>query len=227
MYYEPGTLHHGLPHDPFKSCVVPRPIGWISTRSADGIDNLAPYSQFQNITFDPPIVMFSANQNSSGQRKDTTENVEATGEFVWNMATYDLREAVSLSSAEFPAGTDEFKETGLTKTPSRIVKPPRVLESPIQFECKYLQTVRLPGNGVMGTVDVVFGRVVGVHIADWALTAEGRVDILKLRPLARLGYHDYTSVVDVFTLVSPMSAIGAGGLEGSPDRVNKAVKQGS
>ncbi|MCF8198482.1 MAG: flavin reductase family protein [Sulfuritalea sp.] len=227
MYYEPGVIHHGLPHDPFKSCVVPRPIGWISTTNQDGTDNLAPYSQFQNITFDPPIVMFSANQNSSGQRKNTTENVEATGEFVWNMATYDLREAVSLSSAEFPAGVDEFKETGLTKAASRIVKPPRVLESPIQFECTYLQTVRLPGNGVMGTVDVVFGRVVGVHIADSALTADGRIDILKLRPLARLGYHDYTSVVDVFTLASPMSEIGAGGLEGSPDRVSAALAQKS
>lgn len=227
MYYEPGSIHHGLPHDPFKSCVVPRPIGWISTTSTEGIDNLAPYSQFQNITFDPPIVMFSANQNSSGRRKNTTENVEATGEFVWNMATYDLREAVSLSSAEFPAGIDEFKETGLTKAASRIVKPPRVLESPIQFECTYLQTVRLPGNGVMGTVDVVFGRVVGVHIADWALTAVGRIDIVKLRPLARMGYHDYTSVTDVFTLASPMSEIGAGGLEGSPDRVNGAVARKS
>mgnify|MGYP002634509848 CR=1 FL=1 len=186
-----------------------------------------PYSQFQNITFDPPIVMFSANQNSSGQRKNTTDNVEATGEFVWNMATYDLRDAVSLSSAEFPAGVDEFKKTGLTKAASRIVKPPQILESPIQFECIYLQTVRLPGNGVMGTVDVVFGRVVGVHIADWALTTDGRVDIVKLRPLARLGYHDYTSVTDVFTLASPMTEIGAGGLEGSPDRVNAALAQKS
>ena len=97
MYYEPGKTKHGLPHDPFKSCVIPRPIGWISTLSKDGVANLAPYSQFQNLTFDAPYVMFSANQKTNGVRKDSTVNAEATGEFVWNMATYDLREAVNIT----------------------------------------------------------------------------------------------------------------------------------
>lgn len=223
MYYEPGVKPHGLPYDPFKSCVVPRPIGWISTTSTDGIDNLAPYSQFQNITFDPPIVMFSANQGSNGLRKDTTINTEQTGQFVWNMATYDLREAVNRSSEEFPPELDEFEICGLSKAPSRLVRPPRVAESPIQFECAYMNTVRIPANGVMGTVDVVFGRVLAVHIADWALRDDGRIDIAKIRPLARLGYHDYTSIDHVFTMVSALTGGGAAGLEGSPDKANAAL----
>lgn len=226
MYYEPGRTPHGLPYDPFKSCVVPRPIGWISTTGRDGIDNLAPFSQFQNITFDPPIVMFSANQTSGGKRKDSTVNAEETGQFVWNMATWDLREAVNISSEEFPPEVDEFAQTGLTKAPSRLVRPPRVAESPIHFECEYLNTVRIPGHGVMGTVDVVFGRVLAVHIADWAMTGDGRIDIPKLRPLARLGYHDYTSVDHVFTMATVMKTDGGAGLEGSPDKAAAALGHG-
>lgn len=226
MYYEPGRLPHGLPYDPFKSCAVPRPIGWISTTSRDGIDNLAPFSQFQNITFDPPIVMFSANQTSTGKRKDSTVNAEETGQFVWNMATYDLREAVNISSEEFPPEVDEFAVAGLTKIASRRIRPPRVAESPIQFECEYMTTLRLPGNGVMGTVDVVFGKVIAVHIADWALTPEGRIDILKIRPLARLGYHDYTSIEHMFTMATVMKTDGGAGLEGSPEKAVAALGPG-
>lgn len=223
MYYEPGRQPHGLPYDPFKSCVVPRPIGWISTVSRDGISNLAPYSQFQNITFDPPTVMFSANQTSAGERKDSTVNAEQTGEFVWNMATYDLREAVNRSSEEFPPEVDEFEVCGLTKVPSRLVRPMRVAESPIQFECQYLQTVRIPGNGPMGTVDVVFGRVLAVHIADEFLTPDGRIDIPRIRPLARLGYYDYTSVDHAFSMPTVMTVGGRAGLEGSPDKARAAL----
>jgi flavin reductase (DIM6/NTAB) family NADH-FMN oxidoreductase RutF len=109
MFYDPDKNDHGLPHNPFKSCVVPRPIGWISTVSLDGVHNLAPYSQFQNLTFDPPYVMFAANQNSTGKRKDTATNTEQTGEFVYNMATYDLREAVNRSAAPVAPDVDEFE----------------------------------------------------------------------------------------------------------------------
>lgn len=133
MYYEPGNIPHGLKHDPFKSCVVPRPIGWISTVDADGNHNLAPYSQFQNVTFNPPIVMFASNQDSRGGRKDTVRNAEQLGEFVWNMATWDLREAVNISAQELPPEVDEFELAGLEKAPSRLVKPMRVKRSPIQF----------------------------------------------------------------------------------------------
>jgi flavin reductase (DIM6/NTAB) family NADH-FMN oxidoreductase RutF len=224
MYYEPGRQPHGLPFDPFKSCVVPRPIGWISTTSADGIDNLAPYSQFQNVSFDPPTVMFSANQNGHGRRKDTVVNVEAGGEFVWNMATWDLREAVNRSSEDVPPDVDEFAHAGLAKAPSTRVRPPRVAQSPIQFECQYLQTVRLPGNGRLGTVDVVFGRVVAVHIADSAIDSRGRIDITRLKPLARMGYHDYTCVESVFTMRPQGGPTRLGGLEGSPEKVAAALE---
>lgn len=225
MYYEPGITPHGLPFDPFKSCVVPRPIGWISTLSRSGQANLAPFSQFQNVTFDPPMVMFASNQNSSGQRKDSVRNAEETGEFVWNMATYDLRDAVNTTAMELPHGDDEFERAGLVKLPSRKVKPARVQGSPIQFECVYLNTVRFPGTPPMGTVDVVFGRVVAVHIDDAAIDAKGMVDVLKIKPLARMGYYDYTFVDNQFQMIIPgdNKALLAG-LEGSGDKVQNAFK---
>lgn len=203
MYYEPGITPHGLPHDPFKSCVIPRPIGWISTMDTNGSHNLAPYSQFQNITFDPPLVMFSANQTTAGERKDSARNAENTGEFVWNMATYDLRDAVNITAEELPFGVDEFERAGLEKLPSRRVKPMRVKGSPIQFECVYLNTVRFPGRPPIGTVDVIFGRVVAVHIDDDCITDAGLVDVLKIQPLARMGYFDYTYVDNKFEMIIP------------------------
>lgn len=219
MYYEPGVIPHGLKYDPFKSCVVPRPIGWISTLDRDGNHNLAPYSQFQNVTFDPPIVMFAANQDSKGVRKDSVRNAEDTGEFVWNMATWELREAVNISAQELPRDVDEFERAGLEKLASRLVKPMRVKGSPIQFECTYLNTLRFPGNGVMGSADVVFGKVVAVHIADEVLDPDGLVDILKIRPIARMGYFDYTTVDSKFRMVIPGDQRALlGGLEGSPDK---------
>jgi flavin reductase (DIM6/NTAB) family NADH-FMN oxidoreductase RutF len=223
MYYEPGQTPHGLPHDPFKSCVIPRPIGWISTLDAQGRHNLAPFSQFQNVSFDPPIVMFSANQNTSGQRKDSVRNAEDTGEFVWNMATYDLREAVNASAQELPAGMDEFEVAGLEKLASRRVKPARVKGSPIQFECVYLSTLRFPGTPPMGSADVVFGRVVAIHIDDSVITDQGLVDVLKIKPLARMGYYDYTYVSNQFQMVIPgNSAALLAGLEGSADKAQQA-----
>lgn len=224
MYYEPGRTPHGLPHDPFKSCVVPRPIGWISTVDRQGRHNLAPFSQFQNVTFDPPIVMFAANQNSDGQRKDSVRNAEDTGEFVWNMATWAQREAVNISAEELPHGVDEFERAGLVKLPSVRVKPRRVQGSPIQFECVYLNTLRFPGPGPMGSADVVFGRVVGIHIDDAAIDAQGLVDVLKIQPIARMGYYDYTTVDNVFRMVIPGNnrALLAG-LEGAADKAQAAL----
>lgn len=222
MFYQFENKDHGLAFDPFKSCVVPRPIGWISTLSPDGVSNLAPYSQFQNLTFDPPYVMFAANQNTRGERKDSTVNAEQTGEFVYNMATYDLREAVNLSAQEVPYGVDEFELAGLTKAPSILVKPFRVAESPIQFECRYHQTLRLPGKSVMGTVDIIIGLVAGIHIKDDCIGKDGRIDVLKLRPIGRLGYYDYTVVDNKFEMVIPgLNEKLLAGLEGAAGKLNQ------
>lgn len=214
VIYEPGRTAHGLPFDPFKSCVVPRAIGWISTRSADGVDNLAPFSQFTNVSYDPPSVLFSANLNLDGSRKDTVTNAEATGQFAWSMATWDLREAVNASAAYLPPEVDEFARAGLEKAPSLRIAPPRVAASPINFECEVTQIVRVPGNSPIGTVDVVFGRVLVVHIAERVLNASGRIDVLAARPIARMGYFEYTSVESVFEMVIPGDEWVRKGLEG-------------
>jgi flavin reductase (DIM6/NTAB) family NADH-FMN oxidoreductase RutF len=223
MFYEPDKNNHGLARAPFKSCVVPRAIGWLSTLSAGGIANLAPYSQFTNLTFDPPYVLVSINQDAQQNRKDTTVNIEDTGEFVYNMATYDLREQMNVTAASFPPETDEFEIAGLTKAPSVVVKPWRVLESPVQLECVYVQTIRLPGNGRVGTADIIIGKVVGIHVKDEFIMPDGKLDILKIRPLARLGYSDYTTVDSVFEM-KPSEAAGslagmASGLEGEAGKM--------
>lgn len=208
MFYEPEKDNHGLKRAPFKSCVVPRPIGWISTMTAEGVPNLAPYSQFTNLTYDPPYVMLSINQSpKKGTRKDTAINIEATGEFVYNMCTYDLREKMNITAAEFDYGVDEFVAAGLEKAPSVLVKPFRVKESPIQFECAYVQTLRLPGYGKAGTVDIIIGKVLGVHIKDEFILDNGKIDIERIKPLARMGYSDYTCVEKVFEL-EPSDASG-------------------
>ncbi len=222
MHYDPEKNDHGLARSPFKSCVVPRPIGWISTVSIDGIDNLAPYSQFQNLGYDPAYVMLSANTIKRGQRKDTIVNIEETGEFVYNMATYDLRDAVNRSAADVPPEVDEFELAGLTKAPSVQVKPCRVAESPIQFECRYHQTLRLPGRKGAGMADIIIGRVVLVHIKDEFILSDGRIDILRIRPLARLGYYDYTTVDSTFEMFIPgCNDKMMGGLEGDARRTRE------
>jgi flavin reductase (DIM6/NTAB) family NADH-FMN oxidoreductase RutF len=203
VHYDPEKNDHGLAYDPFKSCVVPRPIGWISSINLQGVANLAPYSQFQNLTFSPPYVMFAANETGEGKRKDSVFNAETTGDFVYNMATYELRDAVNLSAQEVPPDVDEFELAGVTKAPSVKVKAPRVLESPINMECVYHQTVRLPGRGLVGTVDMVIGRVVMIHVKDEVIAPDGHIDVVKIRPLARAGYYQYTTVDSVFEMIIP------------------------
>ncbi|KAK0324606.1 hypothetical protein LTR91_008769 [Friedmanniomyces endolithicus] len=216
VFYEPGKTSHGLPRDPFKSCVTPRPIGWISTRSKDGIDNLAPYSQFNNLTFDPPYVMFSANWDLNANRKDSTVNAEATGEFCWNVATWDLREAVNQTAEWFDPNVDEFQRAGLEKEPAKLLKVPMVKASPIKFECKYYTTLHLPGNPPMGSADVVIGKVVAVHIDERVLT-DGMIDLGKVQPIARCGYHQYTVVraESIFEMIIPGDPKQLVGLEGN------------
>lgn len=184
--------------------MIPRPIGWISTVSSDGKHNLAPFSQFNNLTFDPPLVMFSANQTYEENRKDTVVNAEATGVFCWQLATFDLREAVNVTAEQVAPDIDEFERAGLTKTWSKSLRipVPMVEASPVRFECEYVQTIRLPGNPPAGPVSVVIGKVVGIHIDDGVLT-DGRIDVKKTRPIARLGYFEYGVIEEAFEMVIP------------------------
>ncbi|KIK54219.1 hypothetical protein GYMLUDRAFT_48884 [Collybiopsis luxurians FD-317 M1] len=223
MFYRPGVTDHGLPYDPFKACVVPRPIGWITTLNNDGSTNLAPYSQFNNINFDPPMVMFSSNQTPEGSRKDTVINIERQGEFTWSLATWDLREQVHISSAAVPYGRDEYDIAKLSREAGQTLKTPMVAESPVKFECKYHSTIRIPGKGAMGTVDIIIGEVVGVHISDSVLT-DGKLDILKTKPIARCGYYQYAVISgtdQVFDMI-PDDPRMRSGLEGSV-KANRAM----
>ena len=159
-FYEPAK-GHGLPHDPFNAIIGPRPIGWISSQAADGVLNLAPYSFFNAFNYTPPIIGFC-----SLGRKDSLRNVEQNGEFVWNLATRTLAEAMNRSCAPAPPEVDEFVLAGLTPAPSRIVAPPRVAQSPVAFECRCTQIVQLrSAAGSELAAWLVLGEVVGVHIA--------------------------------------------------------------
>ncbi|MBS1177943.1 MAG: flavin reductase [Proteobacteria bacterium] len=204
MHYDTARRDHGLPHDPFKALVVPRPIGWIATLGKDGVANLAPYSFFNAVSDRPPMVMFS-----SGGTKDSLRNIEDTGEFTCSIASWALREAMNLSSAPVAAGVDEFELAGLTKAPSRAVKPPRVAEAPAAFECKLWQLLPLPPARPGGTsaYTMVLGTVVGVYIDD-AFIKDGLVQTAEMRPLARLGYMDYSVLTpeSLFTMNRPLAS---------------------
>jgi len=198
MFYDAIENRHGLRHDPFKALVAPRPIGWISSISAGGAVNLAPYSFFNAVSENPHILMFS----STG-RKDSLGNIEETGEFVWNLATFPLREKMNLTSARVPHHVNEFELAGLTEAPSHMVKPPRVGESPAALECKLLRVVQL--NDLSGELIehyLVLGQVVGVYIDDGYIH-EGVIDATELQSLARLGYRDYAVVDNVFQMTRP------------------------
>ena len=202
MFYTTDKNQHGLPHDPFKSCVVPRPIGWISSISAKGIVNLSPYSFFNGVASDPPIVVYGSSGRTRFGDKDTLTNISETGEFVVNIATWDLRDAMNRSSASLPPDVDEFEYAGLEAAPSELVRPPRVKASPIHLECVHHQTIELPHDKPDTRNALVLGRVVGVHIDDSVLT-EGLVDLHKVKPIARLGYLDYALVDTIFTMPRP------------------------
>ena len=199
MYYDTAKNNHGLPYNPFKALTVPRPIGWISTVSRDGIGNLSPYSYFNGLSYNPPFVMFSAGNRVDGSKKDSVLNAEETGEFVVNVSTWDTRHQMNDTSWIMESETDELLETGLTPISSINVKPKRVAESPVHFECKYHQTIELPGKE--GFHHVVIGQVIGIHIKDEFITDDGIVDVLKMKVIARLGYNDYTLIEKTFSIV--------------------------
>lgn len=180
-FYEPRDGHR-LPHDPFNAIVGPRPIGWISTRNQAGALNLAPYSFFNAFNYTPPIVGFA----SIGY-KDTLRNIEETGEFAWNLATRPLAEAMNQTCAAVPPEVSEFELAGLTSAPSRLIAVPRVLQSPVSFECRRTQIVQLEGaDGAKVPTWLVLGEVVAVHI-DKALLHNGVYDTAAAGHILRGG----------------------------------------
>ena len=187
--YEP-RLGHGLPHDPFNSIVSPRPIGWISTRSASGVNNLAPYSFFNAFNYVPPLIGFA-----SIGHKDTLRNIEETGEFVWNLTTRALADAMNQSCAAVGAEVSEFDLAGLTPLASTVVAPPRVAESPVTLECKRTQILQLQGaDGAQLETWLVLGEVVAVHI-DHTLLKDGVYDTAAAGHVLRGG-----GAADYFTV---------------------------
>jgi flavin reductase (DIM6/NTAB) family NADH-FMN oxidoreductase RutF len=186
--------------------IVPRPIGWISTVNLVGQPNLAPFSFFNAVCPNPPHVLFCPNvRGTDHQAKDSLLNVRATGEFVVNIVTEDLAEAMNLTSTELPAAVNEFEFGGLSISPSKAVRPPRVAESPIHYECKMVRIFDLgdqPGAG-----SVVIGRVVHIHVDESVLFGKDKIDVTRLKPIGRLGGNRYSRVTDLFKMVRPPSQI--------------------
>lgn len=199
MFYEPETRDRNLlPHDPFKAIVAPRPVGWISTVDKNGAVNLSPYSFFNGFHSRPNIVAFG-----SEGIKDAAAFALETKEFVFNLATFALREHMNATSAPLPRGQSEFAIAGLTPVPSQIVKAPRVKESPVALECVVTDAVQLKGrNGQPLNGIVIFGEVVGVYIDD-AFIKDGRFDTAGAQPIARCGYADYAVVTELFSIERP------------------------
>lgn len=199
-YFYRVAKGHGLPHDPFKAIVAPRPIGWFSTRDATGVVDLAPYSFFNAVCDRPPMIAFS----SAGMKR-TLRNLQQTGELVYNLATRPLAEAMNRSSSVVEADVDKLAFAGLTAAPCRLVGAPRVAESPAALECRLLQIVPLHDlDGVSADHYLVVAQVIGVHIDRRYLTKDGRFDLLAAHPIQRAGYlADYVDVTTMFQMSRP------------------------
>ena len=200
MFYRPENNDHGLPHNPFKAVVSPRPIGWISTLAEDGTANLAPYSFFNALCDSPPMVMFASTGKKADQpqSKDSVSNILATKEFAVNIVSYALKEQMNATAASLPASTDEFSAANLTKAEGVAISAPHVAEAPAVLECKLFKTVDLPGASNI----MVIGEVIGVHLKD-DFIVNGQFDVTRYQPLSRLGYMDYAAISDVFSLKKP------------------------
>jgi flavin reductase (DIM6/NTAB) family NADH-FMN oxidoreductase RutF len=199
MFYEPKN-GHGLPHNPFNALITPRPIGWISTRSVDGVDNLAPYSFFNGVSYEPPQVMFASTgrKPDRARGKDSIGNAIDTGVFCVNVVGFAMREAMNASSKPAPRDVDEFDLAGLARTECETIACSRIAEAPASMECKLVRTVDLPGEANI----VAFGEVTGIHIKDDCLV-DGMFDVTRYQPLGRMGYQDYTRVTELFSLIRP------------------------
>lgn len=203
MFYRTNEPH-GLKHNPLNALVIPRPIAWVSSMDAEGRLNLAPFSFFNAIAYRPPQVMFAVTgvQPPDGRMKDTVANIQATGEFVVNLPTWELREETNLTSAPAPRDVDEFALAGLTPAPSRLVKVPGVKESPVQLECRHIQTLELLSANPAEPNRMVMGEILGVRIDD-SVIEDGMVRYDRMHPIGRLGYMDYVRVTEVFSIPRP------------------------
>ncbi len=199
MFYRPED-GHGLPHNPFNAIISPRPIAWVSTRSANGVDNIAPYSFFNAVAYVPPQLMFSSQGIKAGltDRKDTLANIRETGVFCVNIVEFAMRDVMNLSSESFASDIDEFDVAKIEKAECATINCPRSADAPASLECKLTEIMPLVG----GKNFVVFGEVTGVHMRDDCVI-DGRFDVTKFQPLARLGYQDYAVVKEVFSLTRP------------------------
>jgi flavin reductase (DIM6/NTAB) family NADH-FMN oxidoreductase RutF len=199
MFYRPED-GHGLPHNPFNAIVSPRPIGWISTRGADGSENLAPHSFFNAVAYVPMQVMFASTSAKADRdgTKDSVANIRNTGVFCANIVEYAMRDAMNETSGPYPKEVDEFEHAGIERAPCETIACSRVARAPASLECKLTQIVELPGAANFA----VFGEVTGVHIRDDCLV-EGRFDVLTFHPVARLGYRDYSRVTELFSMTRP------------------------
>ncbi len=199
MFYRPAD-GHGLPHNPFNAVVAPRPIGWISTRAADGSENLAPYSFFNAVAYVPPQVMFASTSAKPDRddTKDSVANIRETGVFCVNIVEFAAREAMNRTSGPWPRETDEFADAAIDRAGCETIPCPRVATAPAALECRLTEIVTLKGAHNF----LVLGEVTGVHLRDDCLV-DGRFDVTRFRPLARLGYMDYTAVEAVFEMQRP------------------------
>lgn len=199
MFYRPQD-GHGLPHNPFNAIVTPRPIGWISTRGADGSDNLAPYSFFNAVAYEPPQVMFastSAKPDRDGT-KDSVSNIRKTGVFCVNIVEFAMKDVMNQTSGPWDREIDEFELAGIEKAACDTIACSRVAAAPANLECKLTQIVQLPGEANF----TVFGEVTGIHLRDDCLI-DGEFDVLRFNPLTRMGYRDYSMIREKFSLKRP------------------------
>ena len=204
MFYDPreNVAPPPLITNPLNALVAPRPIGWITTVDRAGSVNLAPFSYFNAVNADPPVVVFAPNEKAKGTPKDTLHNVREVPEFVASLAHAHLRIAINESSRVYPHGVNELEAAGLTASPSRHVKPPRVAECKAALECAVHDIIELPHREGGRRSHLVIGRVIGIYIAD-ELIDDGRVDARRLNQLARLGYSEYLAVENTFTMRRP------------------------
>ncbi|MXQ08779.1 flavin reductase family protein [Alphaproteobacteria bacterium GH1-50] len=199
MFYRPED-GHGLPHNPFNAIVTPRPIGWISTRGADGSENLAPYSFFNAVAYVPPQVMFASTsaKPDRGDTKDSVANIRDTGVFCVNVVEYAMKDVMNTTSGLWNKDVDEFDKARIERAPCEVIPCSRVAAAPASLECRMTQIVKIEGEHNF----LVLGEVVGVHMRDDCLK-DGMFDILSFEPLTRLGYRDYSRITEVFSLKRP------------------------